>query len=135
MRILIVGAHFASYIDYHCNGVLLTSAIMLWMNSSRCKIHFYKANTFNTPPANESVAVCLRRGLTEKGGQCVGVVSVTKEWDMDVTNLVLNNSSKQFNSLKTARRNRFRQMIIPFVMMILLNQNQSLAQNRKCYEY
>lgn len=39
-----------SYISYHCNGVRLTSAIILWMNFLQGKIHFCRAKTYDTPP-------------------------------------------------------------------------------------
>ena len=50
MRIFIIGTHdIVSHIYYHCKGILLAFAIILWMN-------FLPAKTSDTPPS-ESVLV------------------------------------------------------------------------------
>jgi len=46
----------ASHIYYHCNGVLLASAIILWTNFLQGKIHFCRAKTSDIPPPDKSYA-------------------------------------------------------------------------------
>ena len=45
----------------------------------------------------------LRGRLAVEGGQCMGVVIVTKEWGVGVASLAMSSSNKKFNSLKNAK--------------------------------
>ena len=46
----------------------------------------------------------LRGRLAVEGGQCMGVVIVTKEWGVGVASLTMTSSNKKFNSLKNAKK-------------------------------
>ena len=50
MRIFIIGTHdVIPCIYYHCNGVLLASVTISWMNFLQGRIHFCMVTTINTP--------------------------------------------------------------------------------------